>query len=74
MHLINVTGDASEVVLTEAAAGHGWSTDTDATGCQSRLVTWDGVLVASDVDLLQHRLHTRAVKGLWAGDPSSTMW
>jgi hypothetical protein len=62
--LVNVVSDALEVLLTHTTAGHGGSTDTDAAGGKSGLVTRDGVLVAGNVDLLQNSLDTSTVEGL----------
>ena len=64
--LVNVTGNALEVLLTHTTGGHGGGTDTDTAGGQSRLVTRDGVLVASNVDLLQDSLDTSTVQALLA--------
>lgn len=60
--LVNVLGDTLELLLAEATRSHGRSTDTDATRGEGRLVTRDGVLVASNVDLLEDGLDTGTVK------------
>lgn len=60
--LVDVVSDALEVLLTHTTGGHGRSTDTDTTGGKGRLVTRDGVLVASNVDLLQDSLNTSTVQ------------
>jgi len=62
--LVDVTSDSLEVVLAHSSAGHCWSTDTDTARSQSRLVSWSGVLVACNVDLLENGLHSGTVKGL----------
>jgi hypothetical protein len=62
--LVNVRRDSLEVFLAETTAGHGWSTDTDTAWGESGLITWDGVLVASNVDLLQNGLNTGTIKCL----------
>lgn len=62
--LINVVCDLGEVVLTETTRCHGWCTDTDTAWGESGLVTWDGVLVASNVDLLENSLDTGTIKCL----------
>jgi hypothetical protein len=59
--LVDVTGNALEVLLAHTTGGHGGSTDTDTAGGQGRLVTGNGVLVASNVDLLEDSLNTGAV-------------
>lgn len=62
--LVDVAGDALEVLLAHTAGGHGGSANADTVRSESGLVTWDGVLVASDVDLLQDSLETSTVQGL----------
>lgn len=64
--LVDVAGNALEVLLTHTTGGHGGGTDTDTAGGQSRLVTGDGVLVASNVDLLEDSLDTSTVQALVA--------
>lgn len=64
--LVDVAGNALEVLLAHTTAGHGRSTDTDTAGGQGGLVTGDGVLVAGNVDLLQNGLNTGTVKALGA--------
>lgn len=64
--LVNVAGNALEVLLAHATAGHSRRTDTDTAGGQRRLVTGDGVLVAGNVDLLQNGLNTGTIKALGA--------
>ncbi len=64
--LVDVVSDALEVIRTHATASHGWGTNTDTAGCKGRLVTGDGVLVASNVDLLKNSLDTSTVQRLRA--------
>jgi len=64
--LIDVAGNASEVLLTHTTGGHGGSTNADTAGGQGGLVTGDGVLVASDVNLLEDSLNASTVEGLVA--------
>ena len=64
--LVNIIGNFLEVFLAEASGGHGWCTDTDTARGKSGLVTRDGVLVASNVDLLQDGFDTCAIESLWA--------
>jgi hypothetical protein len=59
---IDVVGNPLEVLLTQTARGHGWSANTDTHWCEGGLVTRCGVLVASDVDLLEHGFDTRTVQ------------
>lgn len=62
--LVDVASDALELFLAHATGGHGGSTDTDTARGQGRLVTRDGVLVASNVDLLKNSLNTSTVQAL----------
>lgn len=64
--LVDVVSDALEVLRTHATASHGGGTDTDTARGKGRLVTGDGVLVASNVDLLKNGLDTSAVQRLGA--------
>lgn len=64
--LVDVAGNALEVVLTHTTGRHGGGTDTDTARSESGLVTGDGVLVAGNVDLLENGLDTGTVKGLGA--------
>lgn len=64
--LVDVAGNALEVVLGHTTGGHGRSTDTDTAGGEGRLVTGDGVLVAGNVDLLKDGLDTGTVEALGA--------
>lgn len=54
--------NTAEVILTHTTRSHGGSTDSDTHGGESALVTRSGVLVASNVDLLQDGLDTGTVK------------
>lgn len=62
--LVNVASNALEVVLAHTTGSHGGSTDSDTVRSQGRLVTRSGVLVASNVDLLEDSLNTSTVKSL----------
>ena len=62
--LVDVAGNALEVLLAHATGGHGGGTDTDTAGGKSGLVTRDGVLVASNVDLFQDSFETSTVQRL----------
>ncbi len=63
--VVNIFGDLLEVLGAEATGSHGWGTDTDTVGGKRRLVTWDGVLVASNINLLKNSLNTGTIKSLW---------
>lgn len=63
--LVDVPNDPLKVLLSESAAGHSWGADTDTAGCQSRLITGDRVLVASNVGVLENGLDTGTIKTLW---------
>lgn len=63
--IVNVAGNALEVILAHSSAGHGWSTNPDTHGGKGRLVARSGVLVAGNVDLLKDGLNSGTVKGLW---------
>lgn len=60
--LIDVLADTLKLLLSEATRSHGGGTNTDTARGESRLVTGDGVLVASNVDLLKHGLNTGTVQ------------
>lgn len=60
--LINVLADTLELLLPEATRRHCGGTNTDTARGESRLVTGDGVLVASNVDLLKDGLNTGTVQ------------
>lgn len=60
--LVNVLGNTLKVLLSEATAGHGRSTNADTARGQGALVSGDGVLVASNVDLLENGLNTGTVE------------
>lgn len=60
--LVNVLGNALEIGLVEATAGHGRGTNTETAGGKGALVSGDGVLVASNVDALENGLDTGAVE------------
>jgi hypothetical protein len=62
--LVDVASNALEVVLTHTTRGHGRGTDSDTVRSQGRLVTGGGVLVAGNVDLLEHGLNTGTIEGL----------
>lgn len=62
--LVNVFGDALEVLDTKATAGHGRGTDTDTARGKSALVARNAVLVAGDVDLLKDSLNTSTIQGV----------
>lgn len=64
--LLDVSRNATEVLLAETAGGHGRSTDTDTARRQGRLVAGNRVLVAGDVDLFEDGLNTGAVEGVCA--------
>lgn len=59
--LVDVASDALEILLAHTTAGHGGGTDTNTVRSKSRLVTRNGVLVASNVDLFQDGLDTSTV-------------
>lgn len=60
--LVNVLGNTLKVLLSEATAGHGRSTNADTARGQGALVSGNGVLVASNVDLLENGLNTGTVE------------
>ena len=62
--LVDVAGDALEVLLAETARAHGRCTESDTAGRKGRLVAWDGILVACDVHLLRDGLDAGAVQRL----------
>jgi hypothetical protein len=64
--LINVISDSDKVGLAHTTTRHGWSTDSDAAWGKSGLVTWNRVLVAGDVDLLEDGLDTSTIHGIWS--------
>ena len=63
--LINVPNNALEILLAHATARHGRSTDTNTLRRERRLITRSSVLVASDVDLLQHSLDSGTIEADW---------
>ena len=63
--LVEVIGNLLEVLSTHTTGSLGWGSNTDTVWSQSRLVTWNGVLVASNVDLLEDGLETSTIKRLW---------
>lgn len=60
--VVNIANDALEILRTKATAGHGWGSNTDTAWRQGRPVSGDGVLVASDVDVLENSLDASTVK------------
>jgi hypothetical protein len=60
--LINVLADTLELLLAEATRSHSGGTNTNTARGESRLVTRDRVLVASNVDLLKNGLNTGTVQ------------
>ena len=64
--LVDVVGNSLEVVLAHASSGHSWSTNSDTAGCESGLVSWDGILVAGNIDLFQHGFDTGTVEREWS--------
>lgn len=64
--LINVLANTLEVLLAETTAGHGRGTNADTARSKGALVAGDGVLVASNVDLLKNGLNTGTVEAVLA--------
>lgn len=64
--LINVLGNTLKVLLAEATAAHGRGTNTDTARGKSALVSRNGVLVASNVDLLKDSLNTSTIQAVLA--------
>jgi hypothetical protein len=64
--LIDVLADTLELLLSETTRSHGGGTNTDTARGESRLVTGDGVLVASNVDLLKDGLNTGTIQAVLA--------
>lgn len=64
--LINVSNNSLEISLSETSASHGWSTNTKTAWSQSRLVSRNGVLVASHVGVFENSLDTGTIKSLGA--------
>jgi len=58
---VEVVSDALEVSLAHSARSHSGGTNTDTHRRESRLISWGGVLVASDVDLLENGLESGAI-------------
>ena len=63
--LVKVVGDFLEVLSTHTTGGLSWGSNTDTVWGKSRLVTWNGILVASNVDLLKNGLKASTIEGLW---------
>lgn len=60
--LVNVAGNALEVLGAHTTGRHGGGTNADTARSEGRLVTGDGVLVAGNVDLLENGLNTSTIE------------
>ena len=60
----DIVSHPDEVVFVKASGRHSRRTYANTARCQCRLIAWNTVLVACNVDLLQHCLHSSTVKVL----------